>query len=284
MVDVHVRPIVTIAKKEFLDNIRNRWIILLTVLLFLLVIVFSYLAGGQSGGDSALGDMQSTVFGLLSISTILIPLIAILLGFSTISGEAESGALHVVLTCPVTRFEVLLGKLLGLGSVIVAAVLIGFGLGGILITATVGSESWLSYLAFIGLTILLGVTVLSLSICISAYCKRRITSIGGGLVILFWGMIIGTVFFAVVLGTGYTLDDLMTGNIPDWFWIEPLFSVPDLTQMTVMKAFGMNDISMMGFSVNLPDYMSTPLLLFAHLLWLFIPILLAYLLFKRRDI
>ena len=90
------RAVYTIAKKEFLDHIRNRWIILLTVLLFVLVIVFSYLAGGQTGGTNVFGNMQNTVFGLLSISAILIPLIAIILGFSTISGEAESGALYIV--------------------------------------------------------------------------------------------------------------------------------------------------------------------------------------------
>lgn len=178
MVYFNKKSVYTIAKKEFLDNIRNKWIILLTTILFLLEIVFSYLAG-----KGTLGDMQTTVIGLLSFSGILIPLIAIILGFSTISGEAESGALYVVLSYPITRLEVLIGKILGLGSVIVFAVLVGFGFGGIIITATVGGESWLGYLGFMGLTILLGFIILSLSICISAYCKRRITSIGGGLVI-----------------------------------------------------------------------------------------------------
>lgn len=138
MADFRPRTVYTIAKKEFLDNIRNRWIILLTVLLFILVLVFSYLAGAQAGGKDVFGNMQTTVLGLLSISSILIPLIAIILGFSTISGEAESGALYIVLSYPITRFEVFLGKLLGLGSVIVVSVIAGFGFGGIIIVATVG--------------------------------------------------------------------------------------------------------------------------------------------------
>lgn len=284
MIDFRPRSVYTIAKKEFLDNIRNRWVILITVILFLLVIVFSYLAGGQSGGENVLGTMQNTVFGLLGISSILIPLIAIILGFSTISGEAESGALYVVLSYPVTRFEVLLGKLLGLSLVMVVAVTAGFGLGGVLITATVGGESWVGYLGFMGLTIFLGFIMLSLSICISAYCKRRITSIGGGLVIFFWGMIVGSVFMGIIFGSGYSFTDLQTGNIPDWYWFEPLFSPPDLNQFAVMRAFDMESIDLMGFQMSFPDFMSTPVLLTAHFIWFVIPFVLGYYFFQRRDI
>jgi ABC-type transport system involved in multi-copper enzyme maturation permease subunit len=278
------RAVYTIAKKEFLDHIRNRWIILLTVLLFVLVIVFSYLAGGQTGGTTVLGNMQNTVIGLLGISTILMPLIAVILGFSTISGEAESGALYIVLSYPVTRFEVLIGKLLGLASVIVVAVLVGFGFGGILISAAAGGDSWVGYLGFMGLAILLGLVFLSMSICISAYCKRRVTSIGGGLLVFFWGMIIGSVFLGVLYSNGYDMTDFQTGVVPDWFWYEPFFSPPDLNQWTVMRAFGIQNIDMMGFKMDLPGFMSTELLLLVHFIWFIVPLVLGYFFFKRRDI
>jgi ABC-type transport system involved in multi-copper enzyme maturation permease subunit len=228
--------------------------------------------------------METTVFGLLGISFILIPLIAIILGFRTISGEAESGALSIVLSYPVSRLEVLLGKLLGLGFVIVLAVLVGFGFGGVIITLTVSSESWAGYLGFMGLTIFLGFIFLSLSICVSAFFKRRITSIGGGLVIFFWGIIIGIVFFAALLGTGLDFTDFQTGNIPDWFWIEPLLSPPDLHQTTVMRAFGLEFIEISGFSLSLPGFLSAGLLLVGHFMWLIIPLILAYWFFMRRDI
>ena len=98
MAKFNPKSVFAIAKKEFLENIRNKWIIVLIILLFLLVILFSYLAGAQTGSEDALGDMQTTVMGLLGISPIFIPLIAIILSFSTISGEAESGSLYVVLS------------------------------------------------------------------------------------------------------------------------------------------------------------------------------------------
>lgn len=284
MLKFNPKSVYAIAKKEFLDNIRNKWVIVLTILLFLLVIIFSYLAGGQAGSGDALGDMQNTVFGLLGISSILIPLIAIILGFSTISGEAENGSLYVVLSYPVKRSEVLLGKLLGLGSVIVVSVLAGFGLGGIIITAAAGGESWLNYIAFIGFTIFLGLTFLSLSICISALCKRRTTSIGGGLIIFFWGMIIGSVFMGILFGSGYGFEDFMTGNIPDWFWYEPFVNPMDLHQSAVTRAFGIESYSYGEFSMSMPEFLTMGPILLVHTLWFIIPLILAYRFLKRRDI
>ena len=281
---VNFKTIYTVAKKEFLDNIRNRWIILLTFIFVVLIIVFSYVSGAQSGEDRVFGGMEDTVFGLVGISSLLIPLIAIILGFSTISGEAESGALYVVLSYPVRRIEVLLGKLFGLGSVIIFSIVLGFGLGGIVIFSTVGTDSWEGYLGFIFLSIVLGFIYLSLAICISSYCRRRITSIGGGILIFFWGMIYGTVLMAIYFASGYSINDFQTGNMPEWFWNSVVFSPGDLHQTAVQRAFGITQIDTAGFSFKIPEFLSMNNLVIYHIIWLFVPIILAYIFFQRRDI
>lgn len=278
------KSVYTVAKKEFMDNIRNRWIILLTILFVILIVVFSYLAGGQAGSDGVFGDMQNTVFALLGISSLLIPLIAIVLGFSTISGEAESGSLNVVLSYPVSRVEVLIGKLFGLGSVIIFSILLGFGLGGIIIAVTYGAEAWGGYLGFIGLSIFLGFIYLSLSICVSSFCKRRVTSIGGGIVIFFWSLIYGSIVLGILFGTGHSIDDFLTGNVPDWFFGSVVFSPSDAHQTAVQLAFGEKTISAMGFSITIPDYLTMELLMAVHIIWFIVPLILAYFFFKRRDI
>lgn len=111
MVKLNPLTVYAIAKKEFTDHIRNRWIIALTVIFVILTVSASYLAGGKAGSPEVFGGMEDTVVTLVGISTLLIPLIAIMLGYATISGEAESGALAIVLAYPVGRGEVLLGKL-----------------------------------------------------------------------------------------------------------------------------------------------------------------------------
>ena len=264
------RTIYTVAKKEFLDNIRNKWVIFLTIIFVLIIILFSYVAGSSTLDGDTFGNMQLTVFGLVGATSFLIPLIAIILGFSTISGEDESGALYVVLSYPVRRIEVLLGKLLGLGSVFIVSIFIGFGIAGIIIALTVGPESWIGYIAFIFISILLGFIYLSLSICISAFCKKRITSIGGGILVFFWSFIYQTILFAIIIFTGIGEDFLIGNSI--------VFDPAGLYQTIVQRAFGM------GTSVANPEFLNTINLITFYMLWIIIPMFLAYFFFKKRDI
>ena len=286
MAGINLRAIYTIAKKEFLDNIRNKWIILVSIIFIILTIASSYLAGGQTGGDGAFGGMEDTVVTLLSISTLLIPLIAIMLGFSTIAGEAEKGALSVVLSYPVRRVEVLIGKFLGLGSVLAVTPLIGFGLGGIVIVATVGADEGVAYLAFIGLTILLGLVYLSAILFISALCRTRVRAIAGGVLLFFWAMIYGMILMSIYIATGGSFEDFLspTGitNLPDWFWGSIVFSPGDTNQMAVMRAFDINQA--FGFQIEAPEWLSMSFLLLVHLVWIIVPLILAYYFFKKRDI
>ena len=91
---LNLNAIYSVAKKEFSDNVRSKWIIAMTIIFVILTIAASFLAGQ---GD--LGGMEATVTSILSISSALIPLIAIMLGYGTISGEGESGSLYVLLFC-----------------------------------------------------------------------------------------------------------------------------------------------------------------------------------------
>lgn len=269
----------SIAKKEFTDNVRNRWIIALTIIFVILTFAASVL-----GGKGSMGGLDETVTTLLSISSILIPLIAIMLGYATISGEAESGSLSVVLSYPVRRMEVLLGKFFGLGMVIVVSTVMGFGAGGVVIVATTGTSQTGSYLAFIGLTILLGVLYLSLSICFSAICKKRVSSLGMGIMIFFWSMIYGTIIFGIYLSTGGSWADLMTEQVklPNWLWASVFLSPSDMYQSAVIRVFNIKQA--FGFSVASPSFINLRSIIFVQLLWTIIPLIIAYYFFEKRDI
>ncbi len=282
MLGINPKAIYTIAKKEFMDNIRSKWILFISILFIILTIVFAYVAGGSS--DEVFGPMEATIVSLMSIYTLLIPIIAIMLGFSTIAGEAESGALSVVLSYPVKRIEVLLGKFLGLGSVLAVTPIIGFGISGLIIASVIGGEEGFSFLAFIALAIVLGLMYLSLIICISAVARNRARAIAGGIFLFFWAMIYGVTVMAIYIGTGGNFEKLMMGQAtyPEWLFASIVFSPGDLNQMAVMRAFGLNQA--MGISLEAPDWMSMPFLLVVQLVWIMIPLILAYFFFKRRDI
>jgi ABC-type transport system involved in multi-copper enzyme maturation permease subunit len=234
--------------------------------------------------DVLLGGMEDTVGTIMSISVLLIPIIAIMLGYSTIAGEAENGSLYVVLSYPVKRSEVLLGKFIGLGSVIVVSCIVGFGAGGLIIAATVGTASGMGFLAFIALTILTGLLYLALTIMASAYCKRKVTALAAGILIFFWAMIYGMIIMGIYLATGGSMSDFFSGNLefPDWLWRSIFLSPGDMYQMSSMQAFGVNQ--MFGFSITPPEYLSLQILVGAQLLWTIVPLVLAYFFLKRRDI
>lgn len=277
---LNLRAIYTIAKKEFSDNARNKWIASLVAIFLVLAIASSFMAG-----HGKFGEMGLTVGVLISLSSMLVPVISIMLGYATVSGEAESGALSVVLACPVRRIEVLLGKYLGLGAVICFSILVGFGVSGVVIAATTGHAQWGAYLAFILLTMLLGMLYLSLSICFSSVLKRRVTSLAAGVLIFFMGMIIGMVMMGVLMATGGSLEEMVSGDtssIPDWFWCEVFFSPQDGSGAAAMMAFGTTEL--LGFELDLPNWISIGTLAFVQVLWTVIPLVLACVWFERRDV
>jgi ABC-type transport system involved in multi-copper enzyme maturation permease subunit len=289
MIEFNPKAVFYIAKKEFLDNIRNRWIILLTIIFVILALVVSYAAGVQSGGEELFGAIEDTILVLTSISILLIPIIAIVLGYSTIVGEAEKGSLQLILSYPVRRFELILGKFFGLGSVLFTTILLGFGLSGIIIMIFVGTDQWLKYLISIFMTLLLALIYLSVMICVSSLVKRKVAAIGGGLLLYFWSMIYGIAVIVIFATTGgdtsiYTdpFTSLESIRLPDWMWQSIFLSPSDLNSNTIMRILGINQA--FGFRVIWPSYMTKAVMILGHFIWITVPLTLSYFIFKRRDV
>jgi ABC-type transport system involved in multi-copper enzyme maturation permease subunit len=73
-----------------------------------------------------------------------------------------------------------------------------------------------------------------------------------------------------------------TVDIPDWFFASVIFSPGDLNQMAVMEAFGLSQV--MGITIEAPEWLNMSFLLVIQMIWIIIPLLLAYYFFKKRDI
>ena len=137
---------------------------------------------------------------------------------------------------------------------------------GIIIAITVDIEVGVGFIMFILLTIVLGLIYLSLAIFISSYFKKRATSIVGGFIIFFWGMIYGMIIFGMLLATGVSIDDFVSPGfiLPDWIFTLTFFSSGDMYQVSVLKAFGVSQA--FGFSAETSKYMSLGLLFFAQII------------------
>ena len=106
-----------IAGKEFRDRIRNLWVLSVALIFSLFALAIAYFGTAQQGAVGFRG-IDVTVASLVSLVIYLVPLIALILGYDAIVGERERGSMELLLSMPITRSEILLGKYIGLSGAI----------------------------------------------------------------------------------------------------------------------------------------------------------------------
>ena len=159
---MELTQIFTVAGKEFRDRIRNRWVLAVALVFAVFSLVIAYFGGAQQG---AVGfrSIEFTIASLVSLVIYLIPLIALLLGFDAIVGERERGSLDLLLSLPITRLELLLGKYLGLAAALTLSTLVGFGLVAVLLYQHVSWSGLYHYIGFMISSVLLGLSLIHIS-------------------------------------------------------------------------------------------------------------------------
>jgi Cu-processing system permease protein len=116
----------------------------------------------------------------------LVPLVALLMSFDAIAGEIERGTLPLLLTYPVARWEILVGKLVAHLTILITAIVAGYGAAAIVtLSADQTAISGLGALWRLTWTsILLGATFLGIGYALSALSRRA--SGAAGLAIGLW--------------------------------------------------------------------------------------------------
>lgn len=163
------RRILAIAAAEVTIARRNRWILMATVILTLFALALTF-AGAAPTGALGVDLLTVSVASMTTLAVYLAPLLALMMAFDAIAGEAERGGLALLLTYPVSRSEILLGKFLAQLGVLAFALLIGFGSAGITaaLAGGAGPESITALARLIGTAILLGGAFLALGYALSA--------------------------------------------------------------------------------------------------------------------
>lgn len=265
MLEMNPKKFMAIAKKEFMDNVRNRWVLALSLIFLVLTIVMSYFGGASSGGGVEFQGYKDTVAGMSTIAAMLLPIIAVMLGYGAIISERENGSMGVVLGCPVSRADVVVGKFLGLGLVMLTTIFIGFGASGLAVGAIAGFDGALEYLLFMVLTFLFCMFFLGFAILMSSLANKRSTAIAGGLAVWFSGAIAGTILIGIWTATGGDMQALigqaMAGEMPafpDWFWVGEYFNSMDIFPIGASQLFGQTEY--FGYTFEYPWFVSAPLI------------------------
>jgi Cu-processing system permease protein len=276
---MNLNPVFIIAKKEIMDNIRNKWIIILSVIFALLTVVVSYFGSYYSEGWQ---DLGATISGMMSLVQFLVPIIALVLGYAAIIGEIERGSMSALLSQPTSRLEIILGKFIGLGAIISITVIIGFGIGGIIIALNVSDTNYVDYLIFIFSTILLGLVFLSLAIFFSTLFKKRSTAMGGAIFLWFFFNMILPIILTGILLMGMGISGILEGTIPEWYYyislINPLSIFSNLNSIALNLSFGQQ------ISITYPSIFSGELMAGLLIVWILVFLILSIWRFNNKDI
>lgn len=186
-----------VAGKEFKDGMRNRWIIAITLIYAVLSLGLAYF-GSATSGHLGFASMESTMTSLASLAVILIPLIALMLAHNAFVGEYEQGTMLLLLTYPLSRGQLLLGKFIGQGGILAVSALLGFGVSAlaiILFSDAGPSEILIVFAGFIVSATLLGFVFLALAYVVSLSVDEKSRAVG--LVLLVWFLFV--IIFDLVL-------------------------------------------------------------------------------------
>ncbi len=242
--------ILSVAGLEMRIGLRNRWLLLATLILAAFSLALALL-GSAPAGTLGVDRMTITVASLASLSVYLVPLLALLLAFDAISGEIDRGTALLIFSTPLSRLEFLTGKAAGHFTVILIALVVGYGLtAGMLIATGGGSSAGLvDFIRLIATSALLGLAFLAIGYIASATTRAPGTAAA---------LAIGIWLFTVVLYDLALLGALVADNGGAFssiaFPIALLANPADAFRLFNLAALGASDLvgGMAGVTEGLP--------------------------------
>ena len=271
--------VLSVAEKEMLEAIRSRWLTTFAAVFGLLALLISFF--GMSGlGLGGYQGFNRVTASLLNLVLYLLPLISLVMGASTVAGEKESGSLHVLLTQPIQKSEVISGKFIGLSLSLLAAILLGFGGAGLVMTWKTGLLNIEDYLVFVLLSVVLALIFLSIAVLISVLSPRRSQALG--MAIFVWFIMILVYDF---LAIGVASLQQVTVVVPLLLTLL-LLNPADMVRVLVILQLGGEATfgpTLAALTRTLSKGAGEILLIIALLLWIIVPVLLATVLFKKRQ-
>ncbi|MCH7870311.1 MAG: hypothetical protein IID33_01295 [Planctomycetes bacterium] len=116
-----MRPVWAIAKQTFWEGMRMRIVLVSVIVLVLIILRLPYIMRGDETLAGRLQTFLAYSFGALGLFA---GLATVFFSCSTLANEIKNCQLHMVVTKPVSRFQILLGKWLGVNLLNLLIVLI----------------------------------------------------------------------------------------------------------------------------------------------------------------
>lgn len=273
--------ILLIAGKEIQEGLRNRWVLAMTLVLAALALTLTFL-GSAPTGSVGVRSLDIVIVSLSSLTIFLVPLVALLISHDAIVGEMERGTMLLLLSYPVGRWQVLLGKFLGHVGILAFATVLGYGAAALALIAngtSIDADSWRAFGSMIGSSILLGAVFIATGYLVSALASER--AIAAGIAIGVWLLLV-VIFDMALLGV-LVVDQ---GRLISAEVLNGLLLLNPTDVYRIFNLGGASNVSTFAGMSGLADTVSlSPFSLVGTLVvWICVPLALATLVFARREI
>lgn len=304
----------SVARKDFRDALRSRWLLGLTLFFSLLiggstVLFYGYLLKGAGANSEALFGLTTAPGGLFSFSFagmlgFVLALIALVTAHGSLIDERESGTMKLLLSLPNSRRDVVFGKFVGRTLVVIIAMLVGFVIALFAMLLTGGQVMFTSFAGQVALSGLLAAAFVSIGIWLSATSETQRQALFSTVGLYF---IFAVLWSTVATGVPRVLN-WAAGKVPG---VEPMAS----EQIALMRLFikylnplrayetlvaqlygsaaaarlfkaGLRESLVLQpiLKESIPFYLSAPVIFAILLGWIVIPPLLGYWSFERADL
>lgn len=273
--------ILVIAEKEIREGLRNRWVLATTLLLATLALSLTFLGSAPTGNVGA-SPLDVVIVSLSSLSVFLVPLIALLISHDAVVGEMERGTMLLLLSYPVRRWQVIVGKFIGHLAILAFSTLVGYGCAALALGLTgsgeIGRESWAAFASLIGSSVLLGAVFVAIGYLVSALVGERGTA--GGVAIGIW-LVFVLVYDMALLGL-LVVDQgrTVTGGMLN---VLLLMNPTDAYRLINLGSGSAGAISGMGGVADIAT-LAPAALLAALAAWTLAPLAAAIFVFSRREL
>lgn len=272
-----MRQIFIVASKEFHDGLRNRWLVSITLIFAALSLGLTYFSAAVSG-TTGITSLSTTVASLASLAVFLIPLIALLLSYDSFVSEQEGGTLLLLLTYPISKRQLLLGKFFGQGGIIALATLFGFGASAVMLSFELDTQAVIATFAvFIGSAIMLGLCFIAMAYMISLSVNEKSKAAGCALIIWFmFALAFDLALLALLVNVN---DGLSQQGLTQLMMLNPA----DIFRLVNLSGLNSDDINgVLAIAIN--SSISQLGLFAMQAVWIIVPLSIASFIFSKKKI
>jgi ABC-2 type transport system permease protein len=293
-----------LARKDFEDAIRSKMIwAVMGVFVFLMGII----ALGAATDNLSEADPTQVIGVVADVGgLLLIPIMALLVGYMAIVGERQSGSLRVLFGLSHGRWNVFAGKFVSRLAVIAVASVVASLVGVGIALALFQDVPIATFLGFSVLTVLLGMAFTAIAVGVSGVAASRMQAMAGAI-----GSYVAftLVWHPAVTALHYLVEGELPGlEAPDWYFfllglnpleayraaaselagqfIWPVLGWQNMVEDVPEEAASDPEALLVSSRVGgeLPFYLSEPFAGIVLLCWIVIPLAIGYWRFERVDL